>query len=181
MHEHRQACARTDKYRIVALFVEKVVYRDRLSDNRVGLNLHAEFFDIFDFMRNHRVLRQSEFRDTVDQHTARLVERLKNLDLIAELSEVAGTGESRRPRTDHSDALPVFLGMVLRLQFMLTCPVCHIALQLTDCNRLTLDAANTDALALGFLRTNAAANCRKCRTLGDDARSLCLLSGDDLL
>ena len=132
-------------------------------------------------MRNHRVLRQSKFRNAVDQHTARLVKRLKNLDLIAELCEIARTGESRRPCADHSDALSVFLGMVLRLQFMLTRPVCHIALQLADCNRLTLDAADADTFALRFLRTHAAANRRKCRTLGDDTRSLCLLSGNDLL
>ena len=181
MHKHRQACARTDKHRIIALFVEKVVYRDRLSDNRVGLNLHAELFNIFDFMRNHRVFRQSEFRNAVDQHTARLVECLKNLDLIAEFSEVARTGESRRPCADYSDPLPVFLGMVLRFQFVLTRPVCHVALQLTDCNRLSLDAADADAFALRLLRTHAATNCRKCRALGNDTRSLCLLSGNDLL
>ena len=95
----------------------------------------------------------------------------KDLHLVSELDQVPCACQTGRAGADHSDLLPVLHGLILRCDSILSCPVSHKALQLADGHSLALDAADADAFALGLLRADTAADCRKSGALRDHAGS----------
>ena len=90
------------------------------------------------------------------------MQRLKNGHVIAQFCQITGAGKSCRTGTDDSHLMTVQLLCLLRLDAMLSRPVCYKTLQLTDRNCLTLDAADTLSFTLVLLRTYTSADCRKC-------------------
>ena len=68
--------------------------------------------------------------------------------------------------------MTVQLLCLLRLDAMLSRPVCYKTLQLADRNCLTLDAADTLSFTLVLLRTYTSADCRKGGLLTDNVVSL---------
>ncbi len=82
-HELRKSCAGTYEYRIKSFFLQKLVDRRGFSDHNVSLYLYAKRFYIIDLLLNNIFLRKTELRNTIYQHAARLVQRLKNRNVIA--------------------------------------------------------------------------------------------------
>ena len=160
-HKLGKPGAGTDKYRAKALLVHKLVNGNSLSHYHIGLNFHTQGFYILNFLCHNRFLGKTEFRNTVYQHTARLMERLKNGHIIAHLCQIAGTGKTCRTGADYSYLLSLFLSRTLRLNAVFSCPVGYETLQLTDRYRVTLDSANTFSLTLCFLRTHTSTDSRQ--------------------
>ena len=90
------------------------------------------------------------------------MQRFKNGHVIAQFCQITGTGKSCRTGTDDSHLMTVQLLCLLRLDAMLSRPVCYKTLQLADRNRLALDAADTLSFTLVLLRTYTSTDCRKC-------------------
>ena len=119
-------------------------------------------------MVNYRALRQTELGNTVGQYTARLMKSLENRYLIAKLCQISRTGKTCRAGTDNSNFLSVGLFRLWGYKTVLSGPVCHETLQLSDGNGLTLDSADALAFALALLGAYTAADSRKGRRLGND-------------
>ena len=75
-----------------------------LADDDVGLELHAAAAQHVD-LEAHNVLRQTELRNAIHQHSAELVQRFEDVHLVAHLDEVAGAGQSGRAAADDGDFL----------------------------------------------------------------------------
>ena len=167
MHESGKTCAGSDKHSIKAFFGEQIVNLARSADDDVCLNLNAQIPDVLDFLFHNLLLGQTEFRNAVGKYAAGFVESFENLHLIAELCQIARTGQSRRTCPDDGDTLSVLFFRAFRTDSHLARGVGDIALQLADGNRLTFDAADTFSLALGFLRADTAADSGKGTGLAD--------------
>ena len=90
------------------------------------------------------------------------MKRLKNRNIITKLCKISGTSQTCRTGTDDSNLMSVWLSCLLRLDSILSCPIRYKTLKLTDCNRISLDSADTLALTLALLWTYTSADCRKC-------------------
>ena len=167
-HELRKSCTGTDKYGVEALFLHQLVDGNRFSNYYVCLNLYAQLSYVVNLRLNNAALRKTELWNTVGKNAACLVKGLENLYFISKLGQIACTGKSCRAGTNDSDSLAVLLLSCLRNKAVLSCPVSNKTLQLSDGNRLSLDSSDTFSLTLALLRTNAAADSRKCGRLGDN-------------
>ena len=172
-HEFRKSGTGTDKYGIKAFLADQLIDSDRFADDNVRLNLHAQCLYIFNFLGNNRLLRKTELRYSIDQNTARLMQRLENRHIISELRQISGTGQTRRAGTDDSNLLSVLLLRTLGLDAVLSRPVSDESLQLSDRDRIALDAADALTLTLALLRADTSADSGKCAGLADDP--VCLL------
>ena len=86
------------------------------------------------------------------------MERLKNGHLISHLGQVSCTGKPCRAGTDDSHLHAVGLIRLCRYKSMLPGPVSHKTLQLSDGNRLSLDAADTFSFTLALLGAHTSAH-----------------------
>ena len=101
---------------------------------------------------------------------------LEDGNLVAKLCQITCTGQTCRTGTDDGNLLAIGGLWLLRNITMLSGIVGNETLQLSDGNRIALDATDTLALALCLLRTYTTANSRKCGGLCDDISSLCDLA-----
>ena len=103
----------------------------------------------------HDLLGQAELRDAIHQHAARLVQRLVNGHVVAELGQFARGRQAARAGADHRHfpAAGRRDGERLRLR-VLAGPIRHVALQVADGHRHALVAADALDFALGFLRAH---------------------------
>ena len=166
-HKHRKAGTGTDKYSLKAFFFQKLIDSYGFSNNNICFNFNAKRFYIFYFFCNNLVLWKTEFRNSIYKNAACFVKCLKNCHIISHFCKVARTGKTSRTGTDDCDFMTIFLFCRSWFDSVLFCPVCNKTLQLTDRNRLTLDAADTFSLALTFLRTYTSTYCRKCAGFAD--------------
>ena len=171
-HELRKSRAGTDEYGVKAFLLHQLVDGDGLSYDHVGLNLHAQRFHILHLGKHDAVLGKTELRNAVYQHAACLVQSLEDGHVIAQLRQIAGTGQTCGAGTDDGYLLAVLLRGSRRLDALLSRPVGHETLQLSDGNRLALDAADAASLALALLGTYTSADSRKGGGLADDTISL---------
>ncbi len=102
-------------------------------------------------------LGQTELGDTVDQHAAGQVERLKDGDVVALLAQVARAGEAAGPEPTIATLWPLGCGLD-GLTSLFVVPVGDKALEAADADGLALDAAHALALALLLLRADTAAD-----------------------
>ena len=86
-----------------------------------------------------------------------------NSHLIAQLSQIAGGGQTGRACADDGDLMAVPFGYDGCGVHILAVPVGHKALQTANGHRLILNAAGALALALALLRADAAADGRQGR------------------
>ena len=142
-HKHRETCAGTDEDCLISLFLHQFINGDRFSDNYICLNIYAERFDILDFSGNNLVFRKTEFRNSIAEHAACLMERLKNCHLISETGKIAGAGKAGRTGTDHCNLMAVLLCRSGGLYIVLLRPVSDKTLQFSDGYRIALDSADT--------------------------------------
>ena len=166
-HKSRKTCSGTNKYRIKALVIQKLINRCCLTNNNVCLDLYAQSLYILYLSRYDTILWQTELRDSVGKNTTGLVECLKNRYIISKLCQITGTGQTCRAGTDHSNLLALLLCSRLRLDTLLSCSISHITLQLTDGNGISLDTTNTLGLTLALLWTYPATDSRKCGIFAD--------------
>ena len=116
----------------------------------------------------HDGLGQAELGDAVHQHAAGGVEGLEDGHLIAQLGQIAGTGQAGRAGAYHRHADAVGLGLGGHGVHVLSVPVGHKALQPADGHRLALDGADAAGLALALLGADAAADAGQGVGVGDD-------------
>jgi len=168
-HETGQARPAADKYGLVAFVIHQLVDGDGPADNDIRLNGYAQTLHLFQFLGEHLLLRQTEFRDSILQHAARLVQRFKNGNAVAPLRKVARTGKTGRTGTYDSHLMPVggrsdgtgtAVGMA---------PVRNEAFQFSDSHRFPLDSEDTASLALAFLRADTSADGGERRIFGNHA------------
>src|SRR5208337_1487586 len=76
----------------------------RLADNDVGLEIDAHLPQDVDLVAND-VLGQAELWDTVNQHTADLVQGLEHGDGVSPADQVASGAQARRAAADDGDLL----------------------------------------------------------------------------
>ena len=100
----------------------------------------------------HNILGQTELRNAVHQNAACNVQGFVYGNLIAQLGQVAGNGQSGRTCTDNCHLMAVRLRLGSRGMDVFTVPVSHKALQAANADGFALDAAHALALALVLLR-----------------------------
>ena len=108
-------------------------------------------------------LGQTELGDAVHQHAAGHMQGLVHGDFIAQLGQIACSGQAGRTGTDDGDFVAVGRGNDGSGMDILAVPVGHKALQTADADGLVLDAAGALALALALLRADTAADGRQGR------------------
>ena len=101
---------------------------------------------------------------------------LENSNLISQLCKISGTGQSCRARADNSNLHAVGLLRLFRNNAVFSGPVCHKALQLTNGDCLSLDAADTFSLTLALLWADTSAHSRKGAGLSDGLSCLLKLA-----
>ena len=160
--EARQAGTRANEDGIEALFLQELVDRVETTGHRVDFDLDAELLDVLDLLLDDRVLRQTELRDAVGQHAARLVQRLEDGHIIALLREVARAGEARRARADDGDFLRIS-GTLDRLDLFIRgeLAISDEALKAADGDGFAALREDAVLLALILLRADAAADGRQ--------------------
>ena len=160
-HELRESGSGTYEYRRKSFLIKERVDCNCPSGDHVCLDLYAKSLYGLYFRRYNLVLWKAELRNTIFKHSARTVESFEDSHLISELREVRCTCKACRATSDHSDLMAVCRSYLRLHATVLTAPVCHETLELSDCYRLALHAKDTASFALRLLRTYAAADCRK--------------------
>ena len=160
-HELGKSCAGADEHGGKSFLIQELVDGDGFAHDHVGLDLHAKRLHVFNFLLHNGFLGKTEFRNTINQHAAGLVKGLKNGHVVAHLRQIARAGKACRAGTDHGYLLAFLFRGAFRLDAVLSGPVSHKTLQLTDGNGLALDASDTFSFALALLRADAAADSRK--------------------
>ena len=135
-HEVRQSRTGSDEDAAIALRFQ-FVHRDGLTHDAVRDKFHALRFQTVDFSVHHRA-GQTEFGNTVAQHTARGVKCFKDRDGISPSCHFSGEGKSRGTAADHRNLTLLRSGGSLRgsLGSVLTSIVRSKAFQIADGNRL---------------------------------------------
>ena len=118
-HEHRKACAGTNKYGFKVFLLHQLVDGSGLSDHYIRLKLNAQFFYFLNLLFNHLFLWKTEFRNSVYQNAAKFMKRFKYGHFIAQFRQVSGTGKARWAGTDDCHFMSVGLLCLLWLDIML--------------------------------------------------------------
>ncbi|CDA76343.1 unknown [Clostridium sp. CAG:242] len=157
-HEHWQTSTGTYEYSFKAHIVYQLIDRENFTDNHVGHNFYAHFFQAFNFLL-YNCFWKSEFRNTINQNAACFVESFEDGYIVAFLSKVASTGQTCRACTDNSNFVTVGNWFFDLMFAILHIPISSKSFQTADCNWLTFDAAYTFCFTLCFLWANTSANC----------------------
>ena len=171
-HELRQSGTGTDEYSLKTFLIHQLVDGHGFTYHHVSLNMNAERFYILDFFCHNTGLGKTELGNTVYQYTACLMQCFENGHIISQLCQISGTGKTSRAGTDHSYLLTVLLCCGSGLDAILSCPVSHKTLQLTDGDRISLKATDTFSFTLAFLRAYTAADSGKGAGFTDNTISL---------
>ena len=160
VHENRCTGADAEEDRVESLGKE-LVHRLDPADDGVRDDFDPQFLQVVHFRLDDR-LRQTKFRDPINQDAARLVQGLEDRHIIAEFHQVARDRQTRGAGTDHRHPFPV--GLRPRGYGNLSRPALVIRgepLQSADRDRLPLFPEDADLLALILLRADTAADGRK--------------------
>ena len=95
------------------------------------------------------------------------MQRLENGNFVTHTSQIACTGQAGRACTDDGNLVTVGLRLYCLFSAVFARVVGYKALQTADGNGLTLDAADTVALALALLRADTTADSGQCGGLLD--------------
>ena len=179
--EHRRiAGADADEHRVEAHLVDHLLDGEQAADQRVALELDAEFLQLVDLRVDHFV-GQAEIRNAVAQHAARLVEGFVDGHVAPGLGHVRGAGHAGRTRADDADPVRSRfdirdIGPAFRDRL-----VADPALEASDGHRFQRVADGAHAFALVFLRTDAAADGRQQVGVGQDVVGAAKILLADLL
>ena len=156
-HEAGQTGTGAHEYGLVAVLAHELVDGQHLADDHVALEIDAHLLQAVDLLLDDG-LGQTELGDAVHQHAAGHMQSLIDGDLVAQLGQVACSGQTGRACTDDGDLVAVPLGHDGCGVHVLAVPVGDEALQAADAHGLVLDAAGALALALALLRADTAAD-----------------------
>ncbi len=95
-HEHRKSGSRSDEYGLKPFILHELVDRRGFADHNVCLELYAEFFHLLDLFRNNPLLRETELRNSVYEHTAKLMQCLEYCHIVSHLCKIACAGQTGR-------------------------------------------------------------------------------------
>ncbi len=204
-HKEGKSGPGTNEYSRKSLVVKKLVDGKSAADDNVGFDMDAESNDLSNLASNDTLLRKPELGNTVNQNATGTVKCLENRDFVTKTSKVGSASQSGRPGANDSNTVAVSCGQggggcsfggpggggccsgIRRERYCggagylgSKSPVADEALQLTDVNRLTLNAKDARTLALGLLRADAAANRRKQRIESDGGSSAGKVLGANL-
>ena len=166
-HEFGKSCAGADKYGGKTFLIQKLIDGNGFSHNHISLDFNAQRLHVFNFLLHYGFLGKTEFRNTINQHAAGLMKRLKNGHIIAHFGEISRAGKTCRSGTDYGYLFTLLFRSAFRLNAVFSGPVSHIALQLSNGNGLSLDASDALSFALALLRADAAADGRQGRRSAD--------------
>ena len=159
--EYRQTGTHADEHGVV--FLGQFGDADGAAAHVVEVEVHAGLAQAVHF-GGHHVLGQTEGRDTVDEHAARLMQGLEHVHLDARGGTDARAGQRGRTGADAGHLLAAHRhGAGIGARDLLTgrgrdMVVGHEALQTADGHRLSLGLEHAVAFALIFLRADAAAD-----------------------
>ena len=105
------------------------------------------------------------------------MQRLEDLDFIAQFRKVARAGQPGRAAADDGDLVPVAGCGLCRGGAVFELPVADEAFEFADGDRFAFDAQDAGAFALRFLRADAAADRGQRTVAGDDVGGLLQLPG----
>ena len=94
VHHHREASARADKHSLKAFAFHQLVDGDGAADDHVFLKLGAQLTHTIHLFLHDGVLRQTERRNAIHQHTAQLVQGLEDGDVVTHGEQVFGAGQA---------------------------------------------------------------------------------------
>ena len=179
IHKVREPRAGADKHRFIA-HLEQLVDGEHLADDHIGFDFNAQCFERVNLLLNNG-LGQTEFRNTVDQHAARRVQRLKHRDFVSLACKIARAGQAGRACADDRNFVPVGFGHDGLFGAVRHMPVSGKALQTADGDGFALHAANAFAFALRLLRADTTANSGQGRGLRQNLIGFFKLARFDLL
>jgi len=162
VHEAGQTGTGAYEHSLVAVLAHQLVNGQHFADDHVALKIHAHLLQAVDLLLDDG-LGQTELRDAVHQHTACNVQSLVNGHLVAQLCQIACSGQAGRACADDGHLMAVPFGDDGCGVHVLAVPVGHKTLQTANGHRLVLDAAGALALALALLRADTAADGRQGR------------------
>jgi len=159
IHEDRRARAGADEDCRVAKLVDELVDGDRLADNHVPHELHAERLEVLDVLIDD-LLRQTVLRYPVAEDATERVQRLEDRHRVAELREVAGRREAGRAGADDRDLLvtPDLARGGFAPAAVRALPVGDETLKPADADRILMGGKHATRLALVLDRADAAAD-----------------------
>ena len=100
VHKFRQSGSRGDIDGLKVVFFNQIVNGDGSSYDYVGDDFDAQLLEVFYFGGDDFLFGQTEFRDAVNKHSARMLQGFEDGDFIAFLGQVAGAGQPRRAAAD---------------------------------------------------------------------------------
>ena len=100
-HELRKTGAGAHEHGLEALFVHEGVDGDGAADDDVGFDLHAQGAHLIELVFQHLLLRETEFGNTVFEHSAGFVEGFEDGDVVAGFGKVRSAGKACRAGADN--------------------------------------------------------------------------------
>ena len=107
--------------------MHQLVDGQHLTDDHVGLDVHAHGLQAFDLVL-HNGLGQTELGDTVHQHAACQMQSFVHGDLVAQLGQIAGGSQAAGAGTDDGHLMTVGFGNGGGGGVVLTVPVGNLSL-----------------------------------------------------
>src|ERR1035438_1091880 len=154
--KHRQPCAGSHKDSVELFVPHQLINGYALADHDVGFKLHAHPAQVVHFTFDNR-LGQAELRNPVNKNAAKFVQRLEDAHPVALLNQIARSRKTGRAATHDGHAFAGGRGDGGQAELAaIALVVSDEALQVTNGDRRALLAEHASALALIFLRTNAA-------------------------
>jgi hypothetical protein len=166
-HHRRIAGASADEDAVKTHFADHLLDREQAPDQRIALESDTQLGEVADFGVDYRV-RQAEIGDAIFQNAARLMEGFEYRDVAPRLGHVRRAGHAGGSGADDPDLEVV--GLDIRDVDPALCDggVADPAFEPADGDRLQRVAHGANALALIFLRADAAADGRQQIGGGDD-------------
>ena len=143
-----------------------MIIRNCLTNNTVLDKFHTHLFKVANFNINN-IVRQTEFRNTIFQHTTNLVKCFKHSHIITQFSHIASKRQTTRTRT-YNRNLNSVRSSHLRHSHLTTITfiISSKTFKITNSHcRLTSFCMNTFAFTLTLLRTHTTTHSWQCRCL----------------
>ena len=107
MHELRKTCAGSYEYGIVSILFHEFLDGSCPTNQHIALELYAHLLKLLKLSVD-KMLRESEFRNSIAEHPAHLVQSLEYSDAMAMATNISSTCNRCRTGTYNSDLLSRF-------------------------------------------------------------------------
>ncbi len=120
------------------LLFHQILDRNRSPDHYIRFNLYPKGNKIRYLIIHHLILRKSEFRNSIPQHTSRGMKNFKYCNFISGFCKIGGTRKPRGTTAHNCHFHPIGLGLLAKDNISLSAIVRHKTLKLSYCHRLPL-------------------------------------------